>query len=223
MRKNTCFQKKSILLILLMSALSMTITGCVSLNKKYIAQQQYGLSVPAAKYTGHKTDKVLEIYYPEMSSQFSGSNFVYRTDALKYTSDYYNMFFVSPYEQINKNELKYLASSQIFKYTSNNSYPLQPDYILKTYVSELYADYRDANAPKAVMTIQFVLLDAKAPTSTIIFNKTFTKNIALTQKSSDALVFAWSNELESILRQVTYTIENKISSETTKHKPGLSH
>jgi len=202
--------KKNISLVIFTISLCFLLTSCVSLDKKYVTQQKFGLSVAPAKPIGKKNEKILEIYYPEIGSQFAGSNFIYRSDELQYTSDYYNTFFISPVEQIYKNELKYLQSSELFKYISPNVAPLKPNYILKTYVSELYSDYRNGASPKAVMTIQFVLIDTTTLTPKIIFNKTLSKNQPLTQKTSNALVTAWNQELTSILRQLSFLIQKNI-------------
>lgn len=204
--------KKYILLtIFFLCGFCLVLTGCVKLNNKYIVQQKYALAVILQKPVAHKNDKILEIYYPEIAAQFSGANFVYRTHELKYTSDYYNIFFVSPLEQIYHNELKYLQTVKLFKYVSGDVTPLKPNYILKTYVNALYADYCDAIQPKAVMAIQFVLLDVSVKPVKIIMQKTFSQSMLLPQKSSDALVATWNKELESILQQLIGLIQKTVS------------
>jgi ABC-type uncharacterized transport system auxiliary subunit len=201
--------KKNILIIIL--SLSFCLSGCFGVNNKYVEQQKYGLSVSEAKYSLHNTGKILEIFYPTIDSQFAGSNFVYRIDNLRYAYDYYNTFFISPLEQINRNEVKYLQSTKLFTYASDTIYPLQPNYILKTHISELYADYRDTLKPKAIMALQFTLLDI-TPNSTpkIVFSKSLSRSAILSQKSSDALVATWSDELASILRQLSNLCAKKI-------------
>jgi ABC-type uncharacterized transport system auxiliary subunit len=186
------------------------LSGCINLSNKYIPQQKYGFDVNLPKPLAAKSGKILEIYYPEIAAPFAGMSFVYRTQTLKYTTDYYNIFFVSSAEQIYQNELKYLRATNIFKLVSVDAAPLLSGYILKTYVSELYADYRDTASPKAVMTIQFVLLDATLSPPKIIMQKTFSRKNILQQKSSEALTTAWNDELGSILRQLVSAVRIKI-------------
>lgn len=202
--------KKYFVLILIL-LYGLCLIGCVNLNHKYIEQQKYGLAVSLPKPVAHKNDKILEIYYPEIAAQFSGANFIYRTHELKYTSDYYNIFFVSPLEQIYHNELKYLQTVKLFKYVSGDVTPLKPNYILKTYVSALYADYRDTTQPKAMMSIQFILLDVSVKPVKIIMQKTFVQSMLLPQKSSDALVATWNKELEIILQQLIGSMQKHVS------------
>lgn len=204
MRKTIVFLALAIMLLG-----NFCLSGCINLSSKYVPQQKYGFDVRLPRPVAAKNSKILEIYYPEIAAPFAGMSFVYRMQALKFTTDYYNIFFISPAEQIYQNELKYLRATNIFKLVSANVAPLLPDYILKAYVSELYADYRNAASPKAVITIQFVLLDVALSPPKIIMQKTFSRKQILQQKSSAALMAAWNDELGSILRQLVGVVRIK--------------
>ena len=197
-------------LVLIIICCNFCLFGCVNVSSRYVAQQKYGLFVSLPKPVAFSSAKTLEILYPEISMQFAGANFVYCIHDQQYTSDYYNMFFVSPLEQIYHNELKYLQASQLFKYASANVVPLHPDYILKTRINELYADYRYGLAPKAIMSVQFVLIDMSSNPQKVIMQRSFTRELLLTQKTSNALVTAWSNELDDILKQLVIVIHQQL-------------
>lgn len=201
MRKSFLFFSLFILSMLLSA-------GCVNLSTKYLAQQQYGLSVKQPSPVPHKTDKILEIYYPNIAAQFSGSNFVYKANESEYTNDFYNKFFTSPVDDIDQSVIKYLQNSRLFKYASDDITPLRPDYILKTNVTELYADYRDKNAPRAVMSVQFTLVNTEDKPQ-IIMNKTFRQSILLRDKSSISLIVGWNKCLQNILSRLLVTLEQK--------------
>jgi ABC-type uncharacterized transport system auxiliary subunit len=184
------------------------LAGCVNLSTKSAPQNNYSLSAlapPNVSYNKSKAENILEIYPPQIAPQFAGSNFVYRTNELNYTTDYYNVFFGFPAEQIQQNSIKYIQTTKIFKYASDNILPLKTDYILKTNITELYADYRDAKFPKAVISIQYTLINAKEQPK-IVFSRTLNASIPLTEKSSNALVNGWNEGLQKILKRLAINL-----------------
>lgn len=199
--------KKNIIAIVVIFFTGFLLTACVNLHTKNVSQTQthYGISVPTPAKVSHKKVGTLELAYPEISSQFAGLSFVYRIDELKYTSDFYNVFFSPPADQINYNVLKYLESAKPFAYISDNAYPIKPDYILKTNINDLYADYRNQNAPRAVISMRFVLIKTKDEPK-VVLDKTFKERVLLTQKTSDALVKSWNKGLQRILENFTADI-----------------
>jgi ABC-type uncharacterized transport system auxiliary subunit len=173
--------------------------GCISLQQKHVEQNQYELKLALpGKVAKHISGK-LDVYYPQIDYQFASSSFVYRVSDLKYITDYYNVFFGSPIDQIQEGLIKYLHSARVFNYVAEDVYPLKADYALKTTVFALYGDYRNPNLPKAVIGIRFVLLDLR-DTQKVVLDKNFKEEIPLQAKSSEALVAAWNTGLNRILR-----------------------
>lgn len=201
-------KRLSLLMIAIIS--NLFFTGCVNFSAKNLPQQQYllmtkdpsiySVAIPKNVKSKFYAD-ILEIYTPQIISQFSGTSFVYRINEINYISDYYNIFFGFPSMQIGQNGVKYIQASKIFKYASDNILPLEADYVLKTNILELYADYRDKKSPKAVISIQYTLISLKKQPA-IIFNKTFSQSITITEKNSIALVDGWNNGLQKILEQM---------------------
>jgi ABC-type uncharacterized transport system auxiliary subunit len=148
------------------------------------------------------TNKVLGVDNISMAPQYSSLGFVYRISDIHYTSDYYNVFFNPPAQQIEQSIIKYLQTKNIFKYVTTKTDIFQPDYILRANVLELYADYRNARIPKGVMTIHFTLFVPNGKTN-ILLDKTYRSASVLHHKDSRSLVYAWNEDLAKILVQLS--------------------
>ena len=79
-------------------------------------------------------------------------------------------------------------------------------YILYTKILALYADYRNKENPKAVISLRFTLTNEEQ----IVFAKTYLFRISLQKKNSSDLVQAWSEGLGKILLKLKENISKKI-------------
>ncbi len=176
------------------------LTSCISV--KYPDRTQYMLNAAKPQPVYRIPSKnTLTIYNVTSAQQFSSLAFVYRTSDINYTRDYYNIFFNSPSDQIQDQMVKYLAATNLFQHVTDEINILHTTYSLHSKVIELYADYRDSNQPKAVMTIKFMVF--RGTKSKIVLAKTITSSAPLATKSTRALVEAWNNDLAIILAQLT--------------------
>jgi ABC-type uncharacterized transport system auxiliary subunit len=78
---------------------------------------------------------------------------------------------------------------------------LDSTYVLEGAVTALYGDYRVSTAPKAVMEIQFLLLQETATNPEIIFQRQYHKEEPLKGDTPDDLVKGWNNALNQILTE----------------------
>lgn len=176
------------------------LTGCINFNKSFPGKHYFMLTVSRKeKPSLLKSNMVLKIQTFRVFPQFEGREFIYRKSNLIYESDFYNGFFISPGLMIAEDVQKWLADSDLFKYVFLGSSPVEPTLKLEGVVSALYGDYRDTNAPKAVMKIQFFLIRNVSFRPVIVFGKTYHEKIPLKGNSPDALVAGWDQALEHIL------------------------
>lgn len=159
------------------------------------------------KITSYPVKQNLFVHSTAAIPQFSNVNFVYRTSKINYLTDYYNEFFTLPTNLINQAITKYLSSTNIFRFVTNEDHPIRIKYLLKSEITELYADYRNRNCPKAVMKIQFNLFRTNpSGRTTMILNKTLSAAALLQHKDSKSLVNAWNVDLEIILQRLAYNL-----------------
>jgi len=175
-------------------------------QKSYPATNKFTLNVKSPKkMTARRSRKILFVNSTSAIPQFSDLNFVYRTGNTNYLTDYYNEFFTLPTSLVNQIIVHYLSATKLFRLATNDYHAIHFNYILNSKITELYADYRCRNQPKAVITIQFILLNPSC-SNTILLNKTLSATVPLQQKNSQSLVNAWNIGLKTIMQRLTYNL-----------------
>ncbi|HEX3035975.1 MAG TPA: hypothetical protein VHT73_12775 [Thermodesulfobacteriota bacterium] len=194
-------QKTRIFPLCSLLMLFLILTGCAAkLERNYPQRNYYILNVSNTNgNSSPASDGILEIRRFTISPNFTTREFVYRKGDLSYVSDFYNQFFRPPGMLITEETRKWLSESGLFKYVLDSSNSARPDYVLEGNVNELYGDYRTSGTPKAVLGIQFFLIDETSPNSQIIFQKNYYGEVALKNNSPETLVEGWNNALEQIL------------------------
>jgi cholesterol transport system auxiliary component len=192
-KQSTLFFFSSCLLLFL------TLMGCTSLNKNYPERNYYIFNVSIQQRNlSPVSGTVLDVPRFDISPSFAGTEFVYRIGDLSYQSDFYNQFLRPPASLITEGARKWLSESGLFKYVVNSSYG-RPNYVLEGNVNELYGDFRAHDTPKAVLGIQFFLIDEAPANPKIIFQNNYRREVALSSKSPGELVKGWNEALQQIL------------------------
>ena len=185
--------------------------GCINLERSYIEKHYFVLdSFPAENTSPPDTGKVLAVRRLRVSPKYEGKGLVYRLGELNYESDFYNEFFVSPVSMFTEEVRKRLAGSGLFKRVVDPSSLLASAYVLEGAVTVLYGDYRVSTAPKAVMEIQFLLLEETDVNPEIILQRQYHKEEPLNGSTPDALVKSWNTALSQILTEFENDLKNTI-------------
>ena len=174
--------------------------GCVSLQKNYPERRYYVFDVkPADNYNRSPRHAVLEIRNFRVSPAYNGHEFVYRVSGDGYESDFYNQFFKSPGSLIAQEAFRWFSQINMFEYTVIAPSETPADYVLNGYVNSIYGDYIDGESPKAVLAMQFFLTKEESGKDTIVFSKSYEKDVGITSKSPTALVNGWNDALREVL------------------------
>jgi cholesterol transport system auxiliary component len=174
--------------------------GCVSLQKNYPERKYYVFDVkPADNYNRSPQHAVLEIRNVRVSPAYDGHEFVYRVSGEGYESDFYNQFFKSPASLIAQEVFRWFSQINMFEYTVIAPSETPADYVLNGYVNSIYGDYIDGASPKAVLAMQFFLTKEDSGKNTIVFSKSYDKDVGITSESPTALVNGWNDALREVL------------------------
>lgn len=189
--------------------LSFFLTGCFNFNKSYPEKHFFVLSAKRSeKFSVSKSDAVLRIRRFRVSPGFEGKSFVYRKGNLNYTSDFYNEFFISPAPMIAEEVRKWLTGSGLFQYVISSGSPVEPTVELESVISAIYGDYRNTEAPRAVLEIQFFLVRNGPSQPVIVFQKTYHEETLIKGNSPDSLVAGWNLAMEHILTQLETNLKH---------------
>jgi hypothetical protein len=148
-----------------------------------------------------KKGPVIQVQSFYISPRYQGKGFVYRFEKLKFESDFYNEFFISPDEMITEQVQRWLSESGDFTVLTARDNEPQPDFVLEGWITELYGDFRNGRTPKAVMELRFLLLSANKSPSQVLFKKQYRSEIPIKEKTSVLLSAGWNQALETILHQ----------------------
>lgn len=193
----------------LLFLLFLSLTGCATLEKNYPQRDYYIFNVSnTTQNSSSVSGTILEVRRFEISPSFGSREFVYRKGDLIYESDFYNQFFKPPSLLITEEARKWLSRSGQFRYVVDLSNNVEPNYILEGNVNELFGDFRSPDTPKAVMGIQFFLLDNLSNNPKIIFQNNYRREVVLNSNSPDDLIKGWNDALEQILTAFESDLRN---------------
>jgi cholesterol transport system auxiliary component len=192
-------------------------SGCVSLERSYPDRRYFVLEL-AGQNTGANPGEgrgVLQLAAVRVSPRYADRSFVYRRSDTRFESDYYNQFLIPPSALLTEEIRRALQRADIFRYAVGPYHPLTATHVLDSSVNALYGDFRDLQAPEAVMEMEFFLSrEAPAPppkpdkpgpagsedlASGIVFHKRYHKAVPVGARTPEALVQGWDKALEEIV------------------------
>lgn len=176
--------------------------GCVTIERsEYPDRRYFVLNVSGHEKPAYRRAKgILEVAELRISPRYQGQSFVYRTSDVSFEADYYHLFLVAPAALITEEVRSSLANSRVFDTVISSARQLQSTHRLEGTIHALYGDFSAGGDGKAVLDIHF-FLTKQAPTgSAILIDKRYAQAIPLSRRSPEALVKAWDQALEAILK-----------------------
>jgi cholesterol transport system auxiliary component len=185
---------------LTLGLMSLGLAGCLQLNKSYPEKQFYALEVSRpGGASATAPGAILRVRRFAAAPQFEGRGLVYRTGEWRYESDFYHEWFIAPSALVTHQVERWLAASGLFRHVLDPGSALEETQALEGTIEELYGDYRDATAPKAVLALRVRLSREAAGVSRIVLDQDYRQAVTVPDESPDALVRAWNEELQAIL------------------------
>lgn len=185
------------------AALTVTLlTGCVGQQEFDITY--YNLSAPA---TGKPAPapKFGSIFVHDfyVNPSYEDKNFNYRTGDLTYETDFYNQFKLSPRMQFTALTREALKRSGLFQTILMPESSRVSDYSIAADVSQFYADFRNPQNPRAVLTVSYNLTRnlRKGLEHPLLFAKTYSESVPIAKKTADEVARAWDLAFGNITRQ----------------------
>lgn len=167
-------------------------------NKHFYALQ----TKRAALACGPQKGDVLKIRRANIAPVYESRELTYRTGENEYKTDYYNVFLVSPRDMITEAVTEWFSGSGLFAHVVPNNSAIKPNYVLESTTTLLYGDFRAPGEPKAVLEMQFFLLQDVLADYKVIFCKQYDQEIPLKKQSPESLVAGLEQGLQAILTQL---------------------
>ncbi len=189
-------------------------SGCVNLRRDYPIRTFYVLEArPDAIQPPAEDGPVVQVQLFRASPGFSSSEFVYRTGESIFESDSYHAFFTLPSDQIRALTSQWIQDSGRARAVLDRSSRLRPDNIIEGNLVNLYGDFRDEGNPRAVIEIEFLVMDIQPIEPTIIFSRSYQESIPIPESTAEALVEGWNEGLKKILSAFTKDIPEEEAEE----------
>ena len=188
----------------LFAALSLLAGGCVSVEKSYPDKRYFVLEASRNESAANpKAAGVLLVSSLRVSPRYDGRSFIYRRSEANFESDFYNQFLVSPGALLTEEVRRAVSQAQVAQYVVGPANQLEPTHMLEGTIDALYGDFRDVNAPKAVLEMEFFLSKESPTKAEIVMRKRYIKSIMVNGHSPEALVKGWNDALNEIVASLT--------------------
>ncbi|UCD49541.1 MAG: membrane integrity-associated transporter subunit PqiC [Phycisphaerales bacterium] len=156
-------------------------------------------------------EATLEVRRFMIDSAFRGKSLVYRTGDLKYETDFYHEFLVSPAAMIREATRNWLAQSNLVARVVDAGGYVDPTYALEANITTLYGDARDEGAPKAVLELRAFLLRLEGTGDPVILhNQVYSASQEVPTADADGLVAGFSACLQAILSDLEKDLAAKL-------------
>ena len=186
----SCFPPliRNVTAVLVAAACVAGLSGCMKLGGKPLDQRYYNIEAARPNEPGEPvTDKTLRVRRVHVSPRYDGREIVYNFGGGRYEADFYNQFFIQPADMLTQNLREWMEASHIYAHAVDPSSLAASDHILEGIVNSLYGD-DSSGAPKAVVEMQFYLLDGASGGRTILFSRSYREEVPLESNSAAALV-----------------------------------
>lgn len=166
---------------------------------------------PAAAPTATRRSQTLRMGNVRVAPAFASDALVYRMDQVRFTPDFYNRFIAEPGPMLGGRMAEWLDRAGPFKTVAQPGSPIPAPYVLEAVVTDLYGDFRAGQAPAAVMTVQFTLVDLTGVAPTVVLERSIGRRVDLAQATPDALVRGYGTALGEILAELSSRIDQSIA------------
>jgi cholesterol transport system auxiliary component len=145
--------------------------------------------------------EVLVVRRFDAAPGFGSGELAYRIGDHAFESDYYHLFLQPPGGLVAEQARRWLSRSGLFGAVVNPGSEVLPTQVLEGNVTKLYADFHPSVSPRAVMVVEFFLLEAGESQTTVVFHEEYEASHPLRAQSGAAVVEAHNQCLTEILRK----------------------
>jgi hypothetical protein len=145
-------------------------------------------------------ERVLEVVPFRISPRYRSQALVYREDDSWHLTGEEQAFILPPQILVTEEVSEYLRRSGLFGAVVEGKSRLQVTHLLEGAVTALYGDFSDPTDLRAVMEIQFFLIDPLVDPPNILLQTGFRTEVEIPEATPQALVEGWNTDLEGILQ-----------------------
>ncbi len=177
----------------------MMLSGCFSLGRQTVEKQLYSLEARIREPGSAPSPPVpIMVKEFEIAPMYTTNSFVYRMEAFRFETDYYNEFIIPPQRMITEAVKQALFDTKRFSLSGPGA---PAAYRLSGKVIRLYGDFSNGKQPLAVMEIAIFLAPIQKNSLQPPLSKTFLRQLPISDQSPSTLVRGWNTQLEGIIQE----------------------
>jgi len=193
---------KKLLSTLLILIVAVSAASCVKLGGDPIDKRFYRITpIRNGEPSKPNSDMVLKVRRISVSDLYKTRELVYQMNDGLIESDFYNLFFVTPGNNLTTELRKWLSASGQFSHIIEPGSMVVPSLTLEGVVNSLYGDY-STEQPAAVIEMQFFLVNESTADNEIVFSQSYRQRVPLTQPDPQELVQAMTKGVQAIFTQL---------------------
>jgi cholesterol transport system auxiliary component len=179
-------------------ALAPLVPGC-SLTRPQPAKRRFLLEPPMPAAGGRTQPFTVRIGTMGVAAPYRDRAMVYRVSELKYESDFYHEFFVSPSAMVAEATARALVASRTFaRVIPPGVAGDEGDFILEGFVDALYADGRVAGKAEAEVAVSYFATRAAFPGG-VVWSGSYRERTPVAGTQPDAVADALNASLGRVL------------------------
>lgn len=162
---------------------------------------------------------VLKIRNFRISDRYNRSELTYRTGEMSIESDYYRRYIVPPESLVTEETRRWLQAGNLFSQVLDATSRATAQFSLEGNVSAIYGDFRPELNPgpyKAVMEVQFVLIDERKADNTVVFHKNYRSEQPVARPATDELIQGLNLALKDILTRMESDLKKTLAAPAGK-------
>jgi cholesterol transport system auxiliary component len=162
---------------------------------------------------------VLKIRNFRISDRYNRTELTYRTGEMSIESDYYRRYIVPPESLVTEETRRWLQAGNLFSQVLDATSRATASFSLEGNVSALYGDFRPEFVPgpyKAIMEIQFVLIDERKADNTVVFHQSYRSEQPLAHAATDELIQGLNLALKDILTRMEADLKKTLAAAAAK-------
>ncbi|EDZ65446.1 hypothetical protein NOC27_2126 [Nitrosococcus oceani AFC27] len=144
-------------------------------------------------------ERILEVVPFRISPRYRSRLWLYQEAGSWHRVEEEQAFLIPPQVLVTEQASTYFRRSGLFGAVVEGESRLQVTHLLEGAVTALYGDFSDPMAPRAVMEIQFFLIDPRLDPPKTLLKSGFRVEAEILAATPQALIQGWNNGLESIL------------------------
>lgn len=217
--KNADLMTSARIVLLLVVVLACGMAGCMKLERPSLDRKYFTLDVvrTAKEKSPLHSNENLIVRRVKISPRYEDRDLVYKTSENSFEADYYNSFFIPPASMLTQELRLWMRDSGLFANVLGPDSLGTGELLLEGVVNSIYGDY-SGPTPKAVIRMQFILLNNDNPDMPIIYSQDFSRDIVVEGTGPEDLIRAMSKGLKGIFAQLEEELEAVLKSDHLDEK-----